>query len=178
MAADGHLIGGGIADYVVAYGDGGEVLLAAGSEVWFYNVETGGVRYTDGLTDLSGTPITSVTSDSNGGIPQLRTPGPNVVSMWADANGGAGPRRLMVANDIGEIVEDLRGRVADAENAVDNLQALADLMLLVVRYDVGTSTWPTRPDIAGPRVVVWVGPNASPPPAGYMAEGDQFWGWA
>jgi len=126
MADNGHLFGGTIADYVVTYGPSGELYLAADTEVWFYNAETGGTRYTDGLTDLTGTPITSVTSDATGAIPQLRGP-EGVTEMWADANQGTGPRRLMVAADLG----DLEGVVAGLSGEVDGVSAAVDALATV-----------------------------------------------
>lgn len=124
MADNGHLFGGTIADYVVTYGPGGELFLAANAEVWFYNEPTGGTRYTDGLTDLTGTPITSVTSDATGAIPQLRGP-EGVTEMWADANQGNGPRRLMVAADLGALEGQIVTLTGQVQTAVDTVSGLA-----------------------------------------------------
>lgn len=101
-----HRFGGGIADYVIQFGGEGQLLLGANATVTFYNLQTGGVQLTS-LTDTTGTAITSVTSDANGAIPQLNGPD-GVREMWADASGGAGPRRLMhahVGDELGQIRE-------------------------------------------------------------------------
>lgn len=113
MASDGHLFGGGIADFVITTNTSGELVLAAGADVWFYNAQVGGTRYdgdhflTDPLTgdDLHGV----VTSDSFGGIPVLRGPS-NVRYMWSDANSGSGPRYLMQAADRGDDLDGMLPR--------------------------------------------------------------------
>jgi hypothetical protein len=171
-----YTYGGSIADYVVSYGDGGALLLAADQAVTFWNAATGGTQYTD-LTDMFDTPITSVTSDSAGAIPQFKGPD-GIRAMWADAAGGAGPRRLMFDTEIAPNVATLVNDVADLDNAVAALQALADIMPVTVKYDEVEAEWPTRPAIAGSRIVHWHGPVGSPPPSGYMVENDQFFGWA
>lgn len=104
-----HIFGGDIASYVVAVGNpetvgsisGDHALLVPSQVVTFWNAATGGSQITD-LQDMLGTAITAVTTDTNGAIPQLQGPvtTPDTWSLWADANGGAGPRRLMVASDL------------------------------------------------------------------------------
>lgn len=154
MAADGYLFGGGVADFVVVRDpDTGELTLGADTDVWFYNAETGGTRITTGLTDRSGATITSVTSDSDGGIPQLRAP-TGVSSMWADASAGAGPRRLMTPVDLGGHVTDLRQSMIDAQEAI----AQFNTSIGAVRYNYETSSWPARP--ADSRIYFWFGPTA------------------
>lgn len=171
-----YTFGGQIADYVVAYGDDGELLLAAATDVTFWNQETGGTQYTD-LTDLGGTPITLVTSDSSGGIPQFKGPD-GIRAMWADAAGGAGPRRLMTDAEIGPNLATVINDAADLDNAVAALQALAAVAPVTVTYDEVEAEWPPRPTIAGSRVVFWFGPVGSPPTSGYMLQNDQFFGWS
>lgn len=164
MAADGYLFGGGVADFVVLFDqDTGELRLAANTPVWFYNAQTGGTRYTSGLTDLSGEAITEVVSDSTGAIGQFRGP-TNVPYLWADAAGGDGPRRLMVPADLGNFVTGLRAAITDLQEAVDLLQNSAG----VLRYDPETGSWPARP--SDPRMYFWVGPTA---PA-EIPDGDLF----
>ena len=124
MAEDGHLFGGGIADYVVTSDGSGTLVLAADTPVWFYNAASAGTRYTTGLTDVGGGDITSVTSDSTGSIPQLRGP-TGITAMWADASEGAGPRRLMVANDLGDALADVATNASAIAAIQDLLNALA-----------------------------------------------------
>jgi hypothetical protein len=174
MAENGHLFGGTLADFLVIPGAGGVLNLDAGKAVWFYNAESGGTRYTEGLTDLAGATITEVTSDSTGGIPQLRGP-VGVATMWADATEGAGPRRLMVASDIGDDLLVALGRITTVE-AYTNL----DRQITLYR-DRTTGEWPTRPDTALP--VHWwetIPTAPSPPTIGepYALDGDYYKGRA
>jgi hypothetical protein len=176
-----HKFGGALCDWTFDVGDaatstggldGNLAVVIPSAEVTFWDAATGGTQITD-LTDLTGTPITSVTSDSVGQIPEFWGPdGP--LRMYADGNGGLGPRRVITANDL----DTLDARLEDAENTILNLQALADAAIVAVTYDEGTDSWPTRPAIAGTRIVHWYGPAASPPPTGYMVQNDQFFGWA
>lgn len=154
MADDGYLFGGTVADYViVADAETGEVTLGADTAVWFYNAQTAGSRYTLGLTDLTGTTITEVTSDADGGIPQLRGPS-GVGVLWADASAGAGPRRAMVPADLADYVSDMRQTVEDLQAAVTQFNT----SIGAVRYNYETSSWPDRP--ADSRIYIWFGPTA------------------
>jgi hypothetical protein len=162
-----YTFGGGIADFVVNRDENGELLLGADTEIIFFNLQTGGTQY-EGIT---------VTSDSTGAIPPFTGPD-GVREMWADANGGAGPRQLMTDTGVGPDLATVINDAADLDNAVAALQALAATMPINVLYDEGEAEWPARPDIAGSRIVFWHGPNASPPPSGYMSEVDVFFGWA
>lgn len=154
MAVDGYLFGGGVADFVVVTEEStGELTLGAGADVWFYNAMVGGTRYETGLTDLAGTTITQVTSDSDGAIPQLRGPA-NISYMWADASGGAGPRRMMTAHDLGDILTDMRSTVADLQEALTQFNT----SIGAVRYNYDTSSWPARPEDS--RLYIWFGPTA------------------
>jgi hypothetical protein len=154
VAEDGYLFGGGVADYVIAKDvDTGELRLGADLPVWFYNAQSGGTRYTSGLTDVSGSAITEVTSDGDGAIPQLRGPS-GVGVLWADASEGAGPRRAMVPVDLAEYVSDMRATVEDLQSAV----AQFNTSIGAVRYNYDTSAWPDRP--ADSRIYIWFGPSA------------------
>lgn len=154
MAEGGYLFGGTTADFVVvAEPETGELTLGAEVPVWFYNAQTGGTRYTTGLTDLSGETITEIVSDSTGAIGQFRGP-VNVPFLWADASAGEGPRRLMVPADLGNFVSGLRSAMLDLQSAIDLLQNSAG----VLRYDPLTESWPSRP--SDPRMYLWVGPSA------------------
>ncbi|MCW2873342.1 hypothetical protein [Actinacidiphila oryziradicis] len=104
-----HLFGGDIGSFVVAAGsaetvgsiNGNHAVLVPGQIVTFWTAATSGTQITD-LRDMLDTVITSVTTDSNGAIPQMKGPDttPGTWFMWGDANGGAGPRRLMAATDL------------------------------------------------------------------------------
>lgn len=177
-----HLFGGGISDFVVSYGDGGALLLAAGQTVTFWDSRVDGSPYTD-LLDLTDTPITSVTSSGTGAIPQLRGPD-GVRAMWAAASAdGTGDRQLMLAADLPADIATLEGRVAILEAAVDGQAAsvvtLDSYAPLYVYRDPGTGEWPTRPDV-GSRRVWWVDtrPDTPSPPTiggGYMLDNSDFY---
>lgn len=179
-----HLFGGSLDAWTFDLGDdatsqagmdGFLAIVVPARTVTFWDSAAAGTQYTD-LQDLAGAPITAVSSDGAGEIPQLRGPD-EVWSMWADANGGAGPRRLIQATDVGDTVAANQARLDNVENTVAALSALAAVSVVTVAYDEVAGTWPVRPVIAGSRIVFWFGPNASPPPAGYMTQNDQFFGW-
>lgn len=104
-----HLFGGDIAGYVVVAGSsetvgsitGSHTILVPSATVTFWTASTGGTQITD-LLDMTNAAITSVITDSNGAIPELQGPltTPETWYMWADANGGAGPRRLVIGTDL------------------------------------------------------------------------------
>jgi hypothetical protein len=92
--------GGTTADWTFQF-VGDAVDRAAGVTVTFYNALTGGTQITD-LTTSGGGPITSVVSDASGEIPEFFGPD-SVLEMFADANGGLGPRRRVTAADLGDL---------------------------------------------------------------------------
>lgn len=147
--------------------------------VTMWSAETGGVQYTD-LLDASGSPITEVTTADGSGtlptgtIPQFQGPD-GVAQLWADA--GANVRYRMLSSDLGAVVAAQQTQLDNLENMVTNLDALTSNIVLAVVYDEVSSTWPTRPSVAGNRPVYWHGPNATPPPDGHMQTNDQFFGW-
>ena len=155
------------------------VQVAGPVAVTMWSAETGGVQYTD-LLDASGAPITSVTSADGTGtlppgtIPQFQGPD-DVTAMWADA--GAGVRYRMLSSDLGAVVAAQQTELDNLANIVTNVESLTENIVLAVVYDEVASAWPERPATAGDRPVYWHGPNASPPPAGYMRTNDQFFGW-
>ena len=204
-----HLFGGGIGDYVVAPGGsvtvngitGEQELLVPGTTVIFFDAIAAGNAITD-LLDLLNTPITSVTADVNGAVPQFQ--GPNLVrSMWADANGGGGPRRLMIATDIGSDLAGDEANIATLQGTVLGLAAVAtsghysDLSGAPSLATVATSgaysdltgtpslglqavvklggTWPLRVTTASDisRPAMWIGPSPAPAfGSGYSLIGD------
>ncbi|MGV9278046.1 glycosyl hydrolase family 28-related protein [Streptomyces griseosporeus] len=95
-----HLFGGSPADYAMEK-VGNQLLLrpAATGTVW--DAATGGTQITD-LTDLTGTPITQVTADSEGAVAFY---GPdNVTSLYVDF--GYGRRYALPAVDVGDVITD------------------------------------------------------------------------
>lgn len=62
--------------------------------VTFWSAKTGGTQYTDLL--LNGAAATSVTSDTNGQLPEFSGPD-GIASMWADAGGG----RVRINSNLG-----------------------------------------------------------------------------
>jgi hypothetical protein len=143
-------------------------------ECMFWDSPILGTQYTD-LTDLGGSPIESITSDSDGEIGQFYGPD-NIRAMWIDASGGAGPRRQIVAVDLGDDIAANSAAIANLQNTVDNLVALTAGMAMFVLANLDNS-WPDRPALAGARLVFWVG-TTSPTYGGTdpvgMAPGDIF----
>lgn len=175
-----HWFGQSPADWTFSVGDGDVAVLQGGVQVTAWSAPEGGVQYED-LLDAGGVAITSVvTGDGSsaaaplGTIPRFQGPD-GITSIWADSGGGG--RYQMVATDLGDTMLSNEGRLDNVENTVDALSALAAVSVVTVTYDETAGTWPARPDIAGGRIVFWFGPVASPPPAGFMAQNDQFFGW-
>jgi hypothetical protein len=175
-----HLFGGDIAAWTIDLGDnatgqsgqdGYLAVITPSAEITFYDAATAGNQYTDLLT-ADGTPITSVTSDTNGELPQFQGPDtdPETWQMWADGSGGAGPRRLMVATDIGTTLNAQSDAIADLQAQMDAVQALLAITPLIVRETGGA--WPTRPDIIGDRTAIWVGDDTPSVGGGYMRDDD------
>lgn len=197
---------GGIADYVVAPGDevtvgsitGNETLLVPDAVITFWTAATAGSQYTD-LLDATDTPVTSMTSDSTGGIPQFKGPD-GVTLMYADAGGD---RRAVVPVDLGADIASNASAIATMQGTVSGLAPVAtsgrysDLTGTPTLATVASTgsytdlsnkpspglqyvqkiggTWPLRattaPDSA--RVAMWIGPTPAPPAgSGYALAGD------
>ena len=179
-----HLFLGGMADWATAAGadetstgglDGMRALFIPNATLTFWSASTGGTQYTD-LLDMLGTAITSVTADSNGEFPQVQGPDtdPETWLMWADGSGdGSGPRRAVMATDIGDTVGANKATLLDLIDQVNGLQTLAGSSLGIVEYDSTGGTWPNRPSDS--RIYMWVGPTAPPVGSPYMADGRDFW---
>lgn len=91
-----RLFGGTIADNVCVSNNG--VLTQPGVAVtltFWDDPSTLTFPLTD-LTDINGNPITTVSTNVAGQIPQFFGPNDGHQLMWADANGGAGPRQLIL----------------------------------------------------------------------------------
>lgn len=177
-----HAFGGSVADYTVAAGGqvtvngitGNELLLMPGIQVTFWDSASAGNQITD-LLDATGTAVTYVTTDAYGSIPQFQGPDTSTETwhMWADGNGGSGPRRIIVATDLGDTVNANKQSLLDVTNTVDSLQTLNASSLGVVEYDSVNNAWPTRPTDS--RIYMWVGSTAPPVGGGYMQDGRDFW---
>lgn len=168
--------GGAAADwtFVTATADGvsGLAQLAPGVEVTFWNSETGGSQYTD-LLDIDENPVTSVVSSDGGDgrapgtIPPFFGPDDDATTyMWAD---GGGPRVLLVAWDLGDLVQAVMSQAQAAEQAVDDISgdvAVLKTQGLVVLVDTGSGYPPKPPGFAR---AIRIGPN---PPVGGVVEGD------
>jgi hypothetical protein len=119
VAVTRHSFGGGIADYVVAYGAGGVLELAAGASVTFWDSPVGGLQYDLVDANEAEIPGGTVTADEYGAIPAFGKGPEGIRAMWAQASdgegGAAGPRRLMYANDLGNELVDLQARLATVE---------------------------------------------------------------
>lgn len=176
-----HQFGGDLAAWSTDVGDeatsqsgqaGRLALFIPAATVTFYSQLSGGDQYTDLLDNLS-TPITSITTDSNGEFPVFQGPD-DVWVMWADGSGdGSGQRRLIAAIDLADTVAANRDSLTDLINTVASLQDLAASSLGIVEYDSGTASWPNRPSDS--RIYMWVGPSNPPIGGGYMQDGRDFW---
>jgi len=176
-----HRFLGSVADWAMALGadetstdgqSGKRALIVPSATITFWTARTGGTQITDLLDDL-GTPITGATADSDDGeFPPIQGPDtdPETWYMWADGSGGAGPRRLVVATDIGDTINTMAAAVSDLQEQMDAVQALLAIAPMIVREN-GDGTWPLRPDIVGARTAIWVGPDTAPVGGGYMLDG-------
>lgn len=79
--------------------------------ITFWNDQITGSQYTD-LTTLAGLPVTYITADSFGEFGQFYGP-EGVLSMWADANDGSGPRRLITCADMPDLVRNIWTALAE-----------------------------------------------------------------
>lgn len=117
--------GGSAADFAVAFDTDGNAIRQPGAECTLWNALTGGTQYGaapdpddgTGLVDGAGTPISTVTLDSDGFVPEnaLFTPD-GVTRLAIDASGGSGPRRWIYPNDpvAISVAADLRAQQAQA----------------------------------------------------------------
>lgn len=179
-----HTFGGDLSSWTTDLGDsdtsqsgqaGNVALFIPGAVVAFYTASTGGTPILD-LLDGLGTATSTITSDSNGEVPEFRGPDtdPETFRMYADGSGdGSGPRRAITATDLGDVVGSNKTVLLSQADAIASLQDLVASSLGIVEYDSGSSSWPTRP--ADSRVYMWVGPSAPPVGGGYMQDGRDFW---
>lgn len=181
MALNRRNFGGGMPDWVFAFNTDGSVSQVPGAAVTFWNALTGGGQYgaapmpggTDdgtGLLDGTGTPISSVTCDSNGEIPASLQGPSNIYAMAADANGGAGPRRWIFASDTGA---DLVSLLTQQGINTAQLAFLSEYSPVVVYWNPGTSSYPPRPLVGAP--VHWYGPVAPAFGGTAAVDGLDYW---
>lgn len=97
---------------------GNHTLLVPSVFITLWNAPTGGTQYTD-LQDTTGNPITSVTTDANGAIPQFWGPD-GVTVVYADAGGD---RRALAAIDLGDSLDGLQTQLDSL--ALDDLADVA-----------------------------------------------------
>lgn len=102
--------GGDLAGWTFAF-SGSNLVKAANVNVTFWTALSGGTQITDLETYPGGSPITSVTTDANGEFPVFQGPAGTWI-MAADANGGAGPRKWILAQDVGAELNILYNAVA------------------------------------------------------------------
>jgi hypothetical protein len=151
---------------------GNLALFVPGAVIEFYNAISGGAPYTD-LVDNLGTATASITTDSNGEFPQFSGPD-DVLYMYADGSGdGSGPRRLIQATNLGDVVIANRDSLTDLIDTVNSLQGLNASSLGIVEYDSVASSWPERPSDS--RIYMWVGPSAPTVGGTGMQDGRDFW---
>ena len=178
-----HLFLGDIAAWALGVGGdetalsgvaGKHALVIPGGVVAFYTARTGGTQITD-LQDVLGNPITSVTADSDGALPQIQGPDttPDTWWMWADGNAGAGPRVIVSATDMGSTVTADTDAIDDLITSVSALQTAAGNSLGVLVKDPDTGDWPTRPTDSRP--YMWIGDSAPPVGGDYAVAGRDIW---
>jgi hypothetical protein len=147
-------------------------LVIPDASITFWTTLAGGTgdQYGD-LLDALGTPITEAVADDDGEFPPVQGPdaNPDVWYMYADGAGGAGPRRIVLATDLGDAHNALAEIVNDLSDQVTAQAVMIGNSLAVVNYDTGTSTWPTRP-AGDTRRFAWIGPTAPPTGGDYMLD--------
>lgn len=179
-----HLFLGDMASWATAMGadetsvdsqSGIRALFIPGASITFWSAQTGGTQYTD-LLDAIGTPITSAVADDSGEFTQVQGPDtdPATWYMWADGSGGAGPRRVVVATDVGDVLSALESTVNDMADQLDELSSRVDASMGVVSYDTVGLSWPARPT-GDSRRYAWLGPTAPTVGGTGMIENFDIW---
>jgi len=124
--------GGTDDDYIHTVDGGGVMHAAPGSTLTFWSAVTGGTQYTDLL--LSGSPVTTITADTRGYVPQFS--GPDGISqMWASADGSARVLYVSQVNSLGfvqlPVTADKVVYVSNRGNDSNNGQTWATALLTV-----------------------------------------------
>lgn len=118
---------GTAADYVVSLGAANAATLEPNTVVTCWNMPSGGTQYTDLVNTDGETPITTLTTDATGALPEFYGPD-GVAALYLDANGGSGPRRRTLSADVGDTVNSTAADLAThAAAANPHGTTLADL---------------------------------------------------
>jgi hypothetical protein len=149
--------------------------LVPGAVLTAWNAKTGGTQL-DMSVDGGATTVSSiVASDGTDGL----IPGTvdehwvQQATYWIDGSAGAGPRTLMVTSDGPDIAVAAKLEADNQQDQIDNNSAL--LALVPVMCVAVLGVYPTRPALAGSRVVIWVGGSPPGTGAGGAVEGDIWW---
>lgn len=155
-----HTFGRTMTDWGFNVGDGNTAVLAPSVTLTFWTQQSGGVQYTDLLTE-AGSAVTSITTADGAGdlapgtIPLFSGP-ESVTTMWVDGGSEDWPGRvLIVANDLGG----LAARVAALEAIVEAQQVMLAHALYGVKYDPGVGAYPAIPaELEGQSYLIFIGP--------------------
>lgn len=90
-----QIFGGKVSDVIYTSAEGVVTEPNVAVDVTFWSDETSLTTQITDLTDMFNNPITSVNTDTTGQLPQFMGPAAGTTWMWADANGGAGPRAVV-----------------------------------------------------------------------------------
>lgn len=155
--------------------DGLTPQLVSGALLTAWTADTGGTQL-DYSLDGGATTVASITASDGGDglipgtVDEHWTQQP---TYWIDGNAGAGPRTLMTTSDAADIAVAAKNEADNQTDQIDNNSAL--LALVPVMNVAVLGTYPARPALAGPRVVIWVGGSPPGTGAGGAVEGDIWW---
>src|SRR5690606_14804525 len=133
------MFGGTTADYVISKetvdSTSNVAVFPTGATVTFWTEEVGGQQVTD-LTDLSGSPTSTISANEDGDIPAFYGPDNGATVLWASADGG--PRRKMVADftplatevsDLSDQVSNMTGSQVSSVDGRTGFVTLSDLYI-------------------------------------------------
>lgn len=153
--AERHSVGGGIGDFVIERTADQTARFSGGAVLQFWNARDGGTQY-DMTLDKDGTtpapaPLSSDGTDDLevGDIPELWLP-PDVFYAYVSADGG--PRRLIIANDVAAVAQQIAAQFAQHVTAQNGhgttFATLADAAFpssppdgALIAYDADTGTY-------------------------------------
>jgi hypothetical protein len=152
-------------------------------QLTMWNAASSGTQVTDLTSDSAGLdPISGgiiISSDGTDGyvvgqVEQFYGPPDDTTELWADGNAGAGPRVKLTATDTGSRVAANTLAITNLQDSQANDEAVLALVPVMCVADSG-GTYPARPDVAGGRVVIWIG-DSTPAVGGTggALEGDVF----
>lgn len=90
-----QVFGGKVSDVIYVSDSGVVTEPGVTVSVTFWSDATSLSTQITDLTDMFNNPITFVNSNTDGQLPQFMGPAVGTTFMWADANGGAGPRAVV-----------------------------------------------------------------------------------